>query len=42
MLVHPLVIGERHRGQPLISIEHFVGVLVGHDARPMEPPMQIW
>ena len=44
MLVHPLVIGEtEHRGRPLIKYEGtLVGVLVGHDARPIEPPMQIF
>ena len=44
MLVHPLVIGEtQHRGLPLIKYEGtLVGVLVGHNPRPVEPPMRIF
>lgn len=44
MLDHPLVIGQtRHRGASLIKYEaSLVGVLVGHNRRPVEPPLRIF
>ena len=44
MMVHPVIIGQKqHRGVSLIKYEGtLVGVLVGKNPRPVEPPLRLY
>ncbi|MDO8353005.1 MAG: hypothetical protein Q7T14_06045, partial [Aestuariivirga sp.] len=43
MVVHPVIIGEKNRSSSLLKYHAtLIGVLVGGNVRPVEPPVQIF
>lgn len=43
MVVHPVIIGGKNRSSSLLKYHAtLIGVLVGENVRPMEPPVQIY